>query len=190
MAPRNWVSAVLVDQLGLPEMDWAQQAWPRRHPEHWVRPCQAHCCISRVECVKILQAVALVSPSAARALRPLPLWGESGNHAAADLSPPRLGDAAQETSAEGPAGAGSHPPVGLVEPVLTTELQVSVMYLGPTNISSDHAVELMAARCKSDQVHTYGSWALLDSGDVYMVEWLAFLFRGNWMQQHFYDSEP
>ena len=75
-----------------------------------------------------VQAVALASPSATRALRPLPLWGESGNHAAADLSPPRLGDAVQETAPEVPTGASSQLPAGLVEPVLTTELRVSVKY--------------------------------------------------------------
>lgn len=84
-----------------------------------------------------MQAVALVSPIATRALRPLPLWGESGNHAAADLSPPPLGSAVRDTLPEAPAGASSPSPAGLVEPVLTTELQVTISILGPTNISSD-----------------------------------------------------
>ena len=125
----------------------------------------------------VLQVVSLASPSATRALRPLPLWGESGNHAAADLSPPRLGDAAQETAPEVPTGASSHLPEGLVESVLTAELQVSFMSLGPTNMSSDHALELMAARCMSVQVHSHRCWALLDSRDVSLAECLTFSLR-------------
>ena len=71
--------------------------------------------------------MALASPAVTRALRPLPLWGESGNHAAADLSPPRLGPAAQETPAEGPTGARSRWPAGLGKAVLTAQLQVSML---------------------------------------------------------------
>ena len=73
-----------------------------------------------------MQAVVLASPAATRALRPLPLWGESGNHAAADLSPPRLGNAVQGASSEGLAGPSSQLPAGQAEAVLTTELQVSI----------------------------------------------------------------
>ena len=68
--------------------------------------------------------IEIVNPGHEWGYRPFPAcrWRRC---ATADLSPPALGSAAQTTSSEVPAGAGSHPPVELVEPVLTTELQVS-----------------------------------------------------------------
>ena len=44
--------------------------------------------------VRGAKAVALASPAAAAALHALPPWGESSNHAAGDLEPPELPDAA------------------------------------------------------------------------------------------------
>ncbi|KAK9830912.1 hypothetical protein WJX81_004106 [Elliptochloris bilobata] len=52
------------------------------------------------------KAVALASPAATRALCPRPLWGESGNHAGADLSTPQPEDPAIGTPCSGSAEAG------------------------------------------------------------------------------------
>jgi hypothetical protein len=50
--------------------------------------------------VRGAKALALAGPAATAALRPLPLWGESSNHAAGDLEPPAL---------PGARGAGEPP---------------------------------------------------------------------------------
>ena len=55
------------------------------------------------------KAVALAAPAATAALRPLPLWGESSNHAAADLVPP---DPTPSKSGGGGGGGGGGSQLG------------------------------------------------------------------------------
>ncbi len=70
-------------------------ARPRRSPARRQTRSSAHydpfhnlICV-----VRGAKALALAGPAATAALRPLPLWGESSNHAASDLEPPAVPEA-------------------------------------------------------------------------------------------------